>query len=419
MKPAFRWLLAHFAGGFLIVLIVQVAVVGLGMRIALSGYARNQQDTFEQIARLVLLNGTPDIRESLSYTNPFFVYSTDGSLIFSNRGRGRSIAPDELQPVREDGSIIGYFHAGQMRFTDNEANRVFLTTLLLLAGASLIAFAAIGTVVSVIASRRIAGAVSLLRSDIQSIESRNAVKAKEFMITELSQISNSLEKLSNLLADEENYKRQWMQDIAHDLRTPISGLKGQLEGMRDGVLDPTKERLERNLTEVDRLQNLVSGISELYRVENTDTIDSKEFASADFVEELLAPHEIAKNEKRITVNVSIETDSIRGDRHLLLRAVGNIVSNAFSYSDAEGTIEISVRKDHGTIRIEITDTGPGIPPDQSEKIFHRFFRGDYARNSTGTGLGLNIAKAIIARHGGDISFENRLPRGARFVISLP
>jgi two-component system sensor histidine kinase BaeS len=306
-----------------------------------------------------------------------------------------------------------------MRFLDNEANRIFLTTLLLLAGASLVASVTIGIVVSVRASRRIAGAVTLLRSDIHSIESRAAVSARTFVIAELTEISRSLEKLSVLLANEENYKRQWMQDIAHDLRTPISGLKGQLEGMRDGVLSWSSERLEKNLAEVGRLQELVNGIGELYAMENTDAIITADFSSAQFIDEVLVPHEMTKSQKHISVHIVIDVDTIRGDRGLLLRAVGNIVSNAFTYVEPGGNVKIMVRRNQNRTMLEVTDDGPGIPTDQIDKIFHRFFRGEYARNASGTGLGLNITKAIVERHEGEITVENRSPTGARFVISLP
>ncbi len=414
---AFRWLFSHFAAGFLLVLVVQVAVVGFGVRIALSAYAEYQQDEFETIARSILSSPSPELQQTLSYANPFFVLSTDGELVFSNRGRGRAMPEEDLEPVRQDGSTLGYFHAGGMKFMDNEANRIFLSTILLLAGASLVGSTTIGVILSLRASHRIAGAVSVIRTDIHKIESRKAVTARSFVISELTDISNSLSSLSVLLANEENYKRQWMQDIAHDLRTPVSGLKGQIEGMRDGVLEISTERLERNLTEIDRLEDLVRDISELYTIENTDSIDEESFPALPFIEEVVTPHEL--NEKGVSARISTETTSIQGDRKLLLRAVGNIVSNAFAYSDPGGTVEIAVRENRGSIQIEVADNGPGISPDQIEKIFHRFFRGEYARNAAGTGLGLNIAKAIVERHAGEITVKNRAPRGALFIISLP
>jgi len=419
MRGAFRWLFAHFAGGFILVLIVQVVVVTIGIRVAFSGYADFQRDKLESIARTILTGSTSDFSESLSYTNPFFVFSADGDLVFSNRGRGRSISSDEFEPVYQDGSLIGYFHAGQMKFMDNEANRIFLSTLLLLAGASLIASLAFGVVISIRASRKIAGAVSILRSDIRLIESRTVVNARNFVITELTEISRSLERLSTLLANEENYKRQWMQDIAHDLRTPISSLKGQLEGMRDGVLDWSVERFDKNLTEIDRLQDLVQGISELYTVENADTVMTDSFPAGPFIDEVIAPHEMTKKKKNISVDISMETDSIQGDRRLLLRAIGNIVSNAFAYTGPDGKIEILVQRNGDRCEILVADDGPGIPADQIDKIFHRFFRGEYARNAAGTGLGLNIARAIIERHAGEIIVQNRSTGGACFVVSLP
>lgn len=419
MKRAFPWLFRNFAVGFLLVFALQILVLAVGVRFALSGYADRQRQQMETIARNILLNPRAEYDEALRYSNPFFVFSADGNLLFSNRGRGRSIPESDLEPVRYDGVVIGRYYAGEMRFIDNEANRVFLVTLLSLAAGSLLASIAIGLLVAVLASRRIAGPVGLLQADIHSIESRTRVDARRFSISELSEISRALETLSTLLANEEEYKRQWMQDIAHDLRTPISGLKGQIEGMRDGVLDPSLDRFEKNLAEIERLEGLVHGVSELYAVESSRRLDYTEFDAKAFVDEALSPHELTARERGISVAVNIEVDRLAGDRELLSRAVGNVVSNAFAYIDDGGTVSIDVLRIGGEVRISVADDGPGIPPDKLERVFDRFFRGEYARYTEGTGLGLNIAQAAVRRHRGSIKAENRIPRGAVFTISLP
>ena len=90
-----------------------------------------------------------------------------------------------------------------------------------------------------------------------------------------------------------------------------------------------------------------------------------------------------------------------------------------AYTGPDGKIEILVQRNGDRCEISVADDGPGIPADQIDKIFHRFFRGEYARNAAGTGLGLNIARAIIERHAGEIIVQNRSTGGACFVVSLP
>ncbi len=424
VKRAFPWLLSTFSLGFALVLAAQLVFFIVGVRVALSEYEDTQKSELEKIARDILINPGEEVDRSLQYSNPIFVFSSDRNLVYSNRGKRKAIPTDDLIPVHYDDTRIGYYYAGEMRFIDNEANRVFLSTLRVLIVGSIAAFIIISVVVTIFASRRIAEPVKLLQSDIRSIESQSKVKTRDFSIAELSEISRALGKLSSILSEEEEYKRRWMQDIAHDLRTPISGLKGQIEGMRDGVLEPNAERFEKNLLEIDRLQALVQGISDLYAVENAQDLRIESFATEEFIRDLLIPYETEKLKREISIKKAINSEIVVGDRALLLRAVGNLVSNALTYTPIGGSVCITVRKADRRYEIVVSDNGPGIPSEHIDRIFQRFFRGDYGRHSTGTGLGLSITRAIVARHGGTISVSNRESAGtgttgAVFTISIP
>lgn len=419
MRRAAAWLRANFLVAFLFVLIVQLAALAIGVQLALSRYARVKQEELEAIARQILVNPESVEELNLQNSNPLSVFSVEGDLVFSNRGRGRAALQENLLPVRLDGALVGYFFAGEMKFVDSEANRVFLSTLLILAGSSIVASIGIGIGVSLVAARRIVDPVTQMRADILKIESRSVVSARDYTIKELGDISQSLERLSRMLAQEEEYKRQWMQDIAHDLRTPIGGLRSQIEGMRDGVLAPSTDRFERNLREVDRLQGLVDGIAELAAAEELTEIDIESFPANEFIREVSAPHELSQQKSRVVVEPTVEVDTLRANRALLLRAVGNVVANAFTYGASGGQIGISVRGTPGQREIVVSDRGPGIPPQDLERIFNRFFRGEYARHSAGTGLGLNIARTIVERHRGTLVATNSPSGGAVFTITLP
>jgi two-component system, OmpR family, sensor histidine kinase BaeS len=419
MKRAFPWLLTNILMGFLIFLVVQILILGIGSRVVLANYAENQREKLEEIARNILVNPGDFNSESLSFTNPFFVFSADKNLIFTNRGKGKSIRESEYYPVRFDGKTIGYYHAGELRFQDTEANRIFLTSLTILGAASIFISLLIGFVIAVTASRKIALPVSEITWDIHRIEKIQPVGRHEFKISELTEISAALENLSSILSNAEEYKRQWMQDIAHDLRTPIAGLKGQIEGMRDGVLETTTERFDKNLLEIDRLQDLVNAISDLYTIENIEKIEIVMFPAAEFVRDLLVPFEIESRNKKLKVTSRIAVDKIEGQRDLLLRGIGNIVANAFLYVHQKGCIDITLSEEGGGYQMRVFNDGPGIEKDNLDKIFNRFYRGEYARSNPGTGLGLNIAREIIKRHQGEIKVENVDPKGVCFTVLLP
>ena len=389
------------------------------MRLVLGNYTRYQKEPLEKLASDILVDPLSVDPASIDLNNSFFVFNIDKLLIYSNRGKGKEIPQSDYMPIKRGGKTIGYFYAGDLKFSDNEANRIFMSSLVVLVIASVFISLIVGLVFAVFSAKRIAVPVSQLTGDIRKIQGLEEVRSRDFSISELSEISTALQQLSRILASNEEYKRQWMQDIAHDLRSPISGLKGQLEGLRDGVLEPSVERFDKNLAEIERLHRLVEAIADLYRMENVRDLDYSLLKAGDFVRDLLAPHEVALKEKKLNVDIEINAETISGQRDLLLRGIGNIVTNAVSYVEEGGRIGIEVHESEIGAVIKISDDGPGIDRDQIDKIFNRFYRGEFARKTPGTGLGLNIAKEIVNRHGGSIAIEDVLPKGVSFVISLP
>jgi signal transduction histidine kinase len=118
--------------------------------------------------------------------------------------------------------------------------------------------------------------------------------------------------------------------------------------------------------------------------------------------------------------VSSNVGPLRGNPEKLQRVLYNLVQNAVRHTPQDGTVSLRAEGDRGFVRIEVADDGEGIPPEQSEQVFERFFRGgDGARNGTGAGLGLSISRAIVEAHGGRIWVEPREGRGARVIFTVP
>ena len=243
-----------------------------------------------------------------------------------------------------------------------------------------------------------------------------------------------------------------MQDISHDLRTPISALRSQFEGILDGVLDMTPARIEKNLGEIQRVERLISQFSELVMLEEPDMKIKEETVDiAELVEHVIDRFEATIQSKQIAPELNIEQCSTIGDRELLTRAVSNIVSNAVTYTNEGGSITVYVsegthrtpdREDAGqpcngtgsvslpyeknrstseeeAIIIQVRNSGALIPPEELNKVFDRLYRGEYARKTKGTGLGLNITKRIIELHGGTIHLGSDADRGTVVRICLP
>lgn len=432
MNKLFPWLLRSFLIAFIVLVAVQLAAYIIGLNIILSGYENYQLKQYEKIAAEVLINPDRFNPAEAPSVSPFFVFSADRELIFSNRGRGRSINEDEFRPVYIEGAVAGYFHVGELGFAENRSNRLFLTSIIILSAASIIISLVIGFFSAWISSRKIAEPVKDLRNDIHDILSMKRIPRRDFMITELAEMSRDVENVSNNLSSQEEYKQKWLSDLAHDLRTPLAGLRSQLEAMADGVLEPTEERFRRNLAEIARLEDLAASTAELSAIELRNKI-VKDYVKADeFFKQLTTMFEIELKDKNISLETEIGVDEIFCDQKLLLRALGNILSNAAKYIGDGDLIRLRVtdaedspdRGEASGTRIAIANNGPDIPAKQRELIFTRLYRGESGRSTPGSGLGLAITREIVNLHGGEINAEpfeegGEKKQGVKFVITLP
>ena len=231
-------------------------------------------------------------------------------------------------------------------------------------------------------------------------------------IAQLARTANqTLDRLERAVARQ----RQFASDASHELRTPIAGLRANLE---DAAMHPEDTDLEHTiasaLRDTDRLESIVTDLLLLARIGTggpaaQEAIDLAELAAA----------ELDRRTSRLTVRSALASGVVvRGVRMQLVRLLGNLLDNAERY--AGGEVEVRVTAQDGRARLTVTDDGPGIPPADRERVFERFTRLDSARSrgTGGTGLGLAIAREIAQAHGGTLRVEDH-PGGARFALSLP
>jgi signal transduction histidine kinase len=276
------------------------------------------------------------------------------------------------------------------------------------------------------AARKIARAHSGgIYGDIPAVRIDDNYKTKE-----LNELARSLNDLAMELEEGERRQKQLSSDIAHELRTPLACLQGNIEAMIDGVWEPTEERLESCHEEILRLARLVEDLNLLTSLEwENIVLEKKEFDIARLLRLLADQFLPAAREKGIALALDLESCRVIADYNRMKQVFINLFSNAVKYTGA-GTITLSSRPldagrplppgAAGTCEVAFADTGTGIDAGDLPRIFERFYRSDKSRNrqTGGAGIGLAIAAAIVGAHGGAISAENRDGGGSVFRVVI-
>jgi len=241
---------------------------------------------------------------------------------------------------------------------------------------------------------------------------------------EIGQLGEAFNTMSSEVARVNLLRKQMTADIAHDLRTPLTVIAGYIESMRDGVLQPTPERLALIYSEIEGLQNLVGDLKMLSQMDagelplhpqQIDVLSMLEHAAATF------SHRAGQQGVELVVDAPADLPDVRVDEGRMMQVYANLLSNALRYTPAGGTISLRARAARGKVALTVEDTGAGIEADELPYIFDRSHRADKSRHAEHgeSGLGLAIVKALVEAHQGTVRAESQVGAGTRILIELP
>lgn len=253
-------------------------------------------------------------------------------------------------------------------------------------------------------------------------QSKLSFKGNDEVAVLAQSFNNMLETLENL----EKMRKDFVANISHELRTPMTSINGFIEGILDGTIPEEKQREYLIIVkdEVKRLQRLVRDMLDIAKMESGEAkVNITVFDICEIVRISVIQMQQALEEKNINFRANFEQEImlVIGDRDAIQRVIINLLHNAVKFTPDEGNISVSIREVKGKAEITVSDTGTGIPAEDLPFIFDRFHKADKSRSEdkTSVGLGLYIVKNIINAHNENISVTSELGKGTEFIFCLP
>jgi two-component system sensor histidine kinase ChvG len=256
---------------------------------------------------------------------------------------------------------------------------------------------------------------------------RETIPRMEDRHDEIGELANSLSDMTQALYDRIDAIESFAADVAHEIKNPLTSLKNAVEMLARAPDEDTRRKLMTIIaSDVRRIDRLITDISDASRLdaemsrEEQEPVDMRRL-----LETIVEVYGMMDNPRSVKLALDLDLAdglTVIGRDERLGQIFRNLIDNAISFSPQDGTVTISARSDARSVQVCIDDEGPGIPPDNLETIFNRFYtertadQGGFGKNS---GLGLSIARQIVSGAGGTIRAENREPHGARFIVELP
>ena len=237
---------------------------------------------------------------------------------------------------------------------------------------------------------------------------------------ELGTLSEAFDRMADSLERAESLRRQLVRDVAHEVRTPLTILRGTTEALVDGVMEPDAAALRSLHDEVLRLSRVVGDVEMLAAAEAAAL--HLEVGPVDLARVAGAALELARAsaaDADITLEEDLSPAPAAGDDGRLRQVTINLLANALRYTPAGGHVQVRTATGEGEAILEVLDDGPGIDEEDLPHLFERFYRGRVGRATDGSGIGLAVAAELVEAHGGRLEAANRAGGGARFIVALP
>jgi signal transduction histidine kinase len=323
------------------------------------------------------------------------------------------------------GSIIGMLYFTPLAGADFTSLQILFRAIgVFFIWGSLIAVA-IALIMTFLLSRRILAPVKALTSAARQLGGGDFAQRVQVKDSgEIGELATTFNSMAGNLERAEQLQRNMVADIAHELRTPLSNIRGYLEAVSDGVKEPDEDTIRSLEEEAALLSRLVDDLQELSLAEAGELrLSLHKENIANLINRTVASVRGQAATKGISLSVGLPDGlpPVSIDSKRISQVLRNLLENAADHTAEGGSIAVVAKQSDSWIEVSITDTGEGIPAEDLPNIFERFYRADKSRSRAtgGSGLGLTIARRLVEAHGGKIEVHSELGKGSRFSFTTP
>jgi signal transduction histidine kinase len=335
-----------------------------------------------------------------------------------NAGMGRG---GVVADVVVDGVVVGTARLGFGAPSTSTAQTVAWTWILLAAIVAILVALAMAWYVSGRISRPLVRLTQVTRAFAAGNRDARSLPADTAAPGELGELARAFDASAEDVVRSERTRQRMAADVAHELRTPLAALQAGLEELRDGLVEPDPELLGALHAQSVRLGRVVDDLAALSAAETAAlSLHRAVIDLGELVEDAVVAARASMEAAGLVVTTVVPHGvMVDGDPDRLHQAVGNLLSNATRYCRPGDTVAITVAATPDEAIVTVSDSGPGIAPDDLDRVFHRLWRGSADRDGAGTGIGLAVVRELVAAHGGTVSATSDGSSGATFTIRLP
>lgn len=326
----------------------------------------------------------------------------------------------DIYDLEENESLYGYLEIKRNMNIENTENiNYFYDSLISGSLISISLVSVLTIIISIFFSKIISFDFKKTVELANKIDHDEDINFKESKILEIREIQNTLKNISTKLKLKKSLKKEELDKLTHEIKTPIMILKSNLEGKKDDIIDFDEDRLNSLLEETEKLSHITENIKEIYDYENgNETVLFSEFDLNEEIRKIYSgmKYQFEKNGMKLEY-IDKKHLNIKSDKSLINQSIYNILSNAYKYSSSK-KVSIKIEETNSKVRIYIEDNGKGINEKYIQNIFDAYYRVP-TEKTNGSGLGLFITKNNVEKLNGTIKVESKINEGTKFIIELP